>query len=70
MAKSIMQTAFRWLKTLCEQRFDVSKHYLNNVSMAQIIAQTGFRWLEILCKQRFDGSKHYVNSVSMAQNMM
>jgi len=32
-----MQTAFRWLKTVCEQRFHGSIHYVNNVSLAQNI---------------------------------
>jgi len=37
MAQNIMQTAFRWLKTLREQRFDGSTQDVNNVSMAQNI---------------------------------
>jgi len=52
IAQKIMQTAFRWLKILCEQRFDGSKYYVNSVSIAQNIVWTAF-----------DGSKHYVNSV-------
>jgi len=67
MAQNMMQTAFRWQKALCEQRFDGSKHYVNNVpmaqkyyvnrvSMAQTIMLTAFQWLKILCKQVSDGS--------------
>jgi len=32
-----MLTAFRWLKTLREQRLDGSKHFVNSVSMTQNI---------------------------------
>jgi len=45
MAQNIMLTAFRWLKTLCEQSFDGPKQDVNKVSMAQT-----------LFKQRLDGS--------------
>jgi len=53
MAENIMQTAFRWLKKLCERRFEGPKHYVNNVSVAQNIMQTGFRWRKILCQPDF-----------------
>jgi len=33
MAQTIMLTAFRWLKTICQQRSDGSKHYVSNVSI-------------------------------------
>jgi len=70
MAQNIMLTAFRWLKTLCEQRFDGSKHYVSRVSVAQNKIKITFRGLKTLFKQRFDGSKHYVNSVYMAPNIL
>jgi len=59
MAQNIMQTAFRWIKTLCEQRFDGSRYYASSNSMAQNITLTAIRWF-----------KNYVNSVFIAQNIM
>jgi len=37
MAQNIMQTALRWLKTLCEHLLDGSKDFVNSGSMAQNI---------------------------------
>jgi len=69
MAQNIISMGFRWLRILCEQPFDGSKHYANSVSIAPTNMLTAFRWLKILSEQRFDGSKQFFNNVSMAQNI-
>jgi len=80
MAQTIMLTAFPWLKTICQQRSDGSKHYVSKVSIVIIRCKKGLKlktrlklktkktknWLETKCKQRFDGLKYTVNSVLMA----